>query len=179
MPLFMEWHFRIQCWIILLTPVLGGVDGNLYFLVPSMNRLNQTEPATFSILTCCAVVLCNNWLEFKETLWESSISRGDAHTVGLFRSDTLTQSYVPWLVMQYAYSKNRFRATSLQLPAGIQGNFMGTFNTKRRCAYRRLVPVRNFNSELWPIISYAYRVKIVSVLLLCNYWLEFKESLKG
>jgi hypothetical protein len=27
--------------------VLGGVDGNLHFPVPSMHRLNQTEPATF------------------------------------------------------------------------------------------------------------------------------------
>jgi hypothetical protein len=33
---------------------LGGVDGNLHFPVPSMNRLNQTEPATFSILPCWA-----------------------------------------------------------------------------------------------------------------------------
>jgi hypothetical protein len=41
------------------------------------------------------VVLCNYWLEFNETLWESSISRGDAHIVGLFWSDTLTQSYGP------------------------------------------------------------------------------------
>jgi hypothetical protein len=32
---------------ILLKPVLGGVDGNLQFPLPSMNRLNQTEPATF------------------------------------------------------------------------------------------------------------------------------------
>jgi hypothetical protein len=37
---------------ILLKPVLGGVDGNLHFPVPSMNRLNQTESATFSILSC-------------------------------------------------------------------------------------------------------------------------------
>jgi hypothetical protein len=29
--------------------LIGGVDGNLHFAVPSMNRLNQTEPATFSI----------------------------------------------------------------------------------------------------------------------------------
>jgi hypothetical protein len=35
-------------------PVLGGVDASLYLTVPSMNRLNQTEPATFSILTCWA-----------------------------------------------------------------------------------------------------------------------------
>jgi hypothetical protein len=34
--------------------VLGGVDGNLHFPVPSMNRLNQTEPATFLILPCWA-----------------------------------------------------------------------------------------------------------------------------
>jgi hypothetical protein len=26
-------------------------------------------------------------------------------------------------------------------------------------------------------MQYAYRVKIVSVLLLCNYWLEFNETL--
>jgi hypothetical protein len=33
-------------------PVLGGVDGNLHIPVPPMHRLNQTEPATFSILLC-------------------------------------------------------------------------------------------------------------------------------
>jgi hypothetical protein len=31
---------------------VGGVDGSLHLTVPSMNRLNQTEPATFSILPC-------------------------------------------------------------------------------------------------------------------------------
>jgi hypothetical protein len=41
------------------------------------------------------LVLCNYWLEFNQTLWESSISRGDAHIIGLFRSDNLTQSYGP------------------------------------------------------------------------------------
>jgi hypothetical protein len=30
-------------------PVLGGLDGNLHSSVPSMNRLNQTEHAIFSI----------------------------------------------------------------------------------------------------------------------------------
>jgi hypothetical protein len=30
----------------------------------------------------------NNWLEFNETLLESSISRGDAQIVGFFWSDT-------------------------------------------------------------------------------------------
>jgi hypothetical protein len=34
-----------------LQPVLGGMDGNLHFPVPSMNRLNQTEPSTFSVLS--------------------------------------------------------------------------------------------------------------------------------
>jgi hypothetical protein len=38
-------------WIFISTfIVLVGVDGNLHFPVPTMNRLNQTEPATFSIL---------------------------------------------------------------------------------------------------------------------------------
>jgi hypothetical protein len=30
--------------------VLGGVDGNSHFPVPSINGLNQTDPSTFSIL---------------------------------------------------------------------------------------------------------------------------------
>jgi hypothetical protein len=30
-----------------LQPVLRGEDGNLHFAVPSMNRLNQTESASF------------------------------------------------------------------------------------------------------------------------------------
>jgi hypothetical protein len=46
-------RFRVKCWI-LLKPVLGGVDGKLHFTVPSMNRLDQTEPAAFSILSCWA-----------------------------------------------------------------------------------------------------------------------------
>jgi hypothetical protein len=47
------YYFMFKCWFQ-LKPVLGGVDGNLHFPVPSMNRLNQTEPATFSILPCWA-----------------------------------------------------------------------------------------------------------------------------
>ena len=31
-------------------PVLGGVDSSLLLPVPSINRLNQTKPATFAIL---------------------------------------------------------------------------------------------------------------------------------
>jgi hypothetical protein len=31
--------------------MLLGMDGNLEFPLPSMNRLNQTEPAIFLILT--------------------------------------------------------------------------------------------------------------------------------
>jgi hypothetical protein len=38
--------FVFKCWI-LLKPVLGCVDGNLHFPVPSINRLNRTEPAIF------------------------------------------------------------------------------------------------------------------------------------
>jgi hypothetical protein len=40
----------IKCWI-LLPPVLWGIDGNLLLPLPTMNRLNQTDPATFSILS--------------------------------------------------------------------------------------------------------------------------------
>jgi hypothetical protein len=37
------------------------MDGNLHFPVPSMNRLNQTEPATFSILYC--------WTFFRDSVF--------------------------------------------------------------------------------------------------------------
>jgi hypothetical protein len=40
--------------IILSTPVLGGVEVNLHFPVPSMNRFNQTELAIILILPCWA-----------------------------------------------------------------------------------------------------------------------------
>jgi hypothetical protein len=40
-----------KCWI-LLKPVLEGVGGSLHLTVPSMNRINQNEPATFSIMQC-------------------------------------------------------------------------------------------------------------------------------
>jgi hypothetical protein len=43
--MFLNSEFHHFC--ILLKPVLGGVNGNLHFPVPSMSRLNQTEPATF------------------------------------------------------------------------------------------------------------------------------------
>jgi hypothetical protein len=99
MPLFMEWHLRVtlkvpwwppystsaevlkfkivpihvKCWI-LLKPVLG-VDGSLHLTVPSMNRFNQTEPATFSDLSCWAIfrdsyfsILCFLFLNYATTL---------------------------------------------------------------------------------------------------------------
>jgi hypothetical protein len=47
----------------------------------------------YGVKIVSGVVLCNYWLEFNETLWESSISREDAHIVGLFQSDPLTQSF--------------------------------------------------------------------------------------
>jgi hypothetical protein len=59
------------------------------------------------------LLLCNYWLEFNETLWEPSIPIGDAHIVCLFQSDTLTQIYGPWLVMQYAYIEKIFSALIL------------------------------------------------------------------
>jgi hypothetical protein len=50
----------------LLKPVLGGVDGILHLTVPSMNRVNQNEPATFSILSCWAFFRDSFFLYFKD-----------------------------------------------------------------------------------------------------------------
>jgi hypothetical protein len=57
-----------KCWI-LFEPVLGVVDSNLHFPEPSMNRLNHTESATFSIfsiLPCWAFFRGSVFLYFKE-----------------------------------------------------------------------------------------------------------------
>jgi hypothetical protein len=43
-------HFTIVLVVPLST--LRGVDGSLHLTVPFMNRLNQTEPATFSVMSC-------------------------------------------------------------------------------------------------------------------------------
>ena len=45
---------------------LWGVDGSLYFTLPSMNRLNQTEPATFAILLFWAFFMGSFFLNCKK-----------------------------------------------------------------------------------------------------------------
>jgi hypothetical protein len=52
---------------ILLKPLLGGVDGSLHLTVPSMNRFNQTEPATFSVLPSWAFFRNSYFLYFIAT----------------------------------------------------------------------------------------------------------------
>jgi hypothetical protein len=52
----------------ILLDLLGGMDGNLQFQVPSMNRLNQTEPVTFSILSCWALFWDSVYLLYLEVI---------------------------------------------------------------------------------------------------------------
>jgi glycerol-3-phosphate cytidylyltransferase-like family protein len=128
-----------------------------------------------------ALLLCNYWLEFNKTLFEPSIPRGNAHIVALFRSDTLTQRYGPWLVMQYAYRAKIISALLLC-------NYWLEFN---ETLWEASIPkgdahiVTLFGSDTltqsygpWFVMQYAYRAKIVSALLLCNYWLEFNKTLR-
>jgi hypothetical protein len=110
----------VMSFIVVIPPRRWIWEGDIVLALSVLLSVSPSVcPNCFS-----ALVLCNYWLEFNETLWEPLIPRGDAHIVGLFRSDTSTQSYGPWLVMQY-----------------------------------------------------AYRARIVSALLLCNYWLNLKETL--
>jgi hypothetical protein len=53
--------------------VLGGVEGNLHLTVPSMNRLNQTEAATFSIFAVWAFL----WILIFSILlpWSTDVHR--------------------------------------------------------------------------------------------------------
>jgi hypothetical protein len=78
---------HVKCWI-LLKPVLGGVDGSLHFTVPSMNRLNQTEPATFSMMLCWTFFRDSYFLFFNlwVTLYERNILPLTPHYVTLLRN---------------------------------------------------------------------------------------------
>jgi hypothetical protein len=60
-----------KCWT-LLKPVLGGVDVSLHLTVPSMNRLNQTEPATFSTMPCLAFFRDSYFLQFTNICFNHS-----------------------------------------------------------------------------------------------------------
>jgi hypothetical protein len=92
----------------------------------------------YSAIIFSVLLLSNYWLKLNETLWEPSIPTGDAHIVSLFRSDPLTQSYGPWLVMQYAYRANFMEPSKPRGDAHIIALFRS-----------------DTNSELWPLISYA------------------------
>jgi hypothetical protein len=127
-----------------------------------------------------ALLLCNYWLEFNETFWEPSIPRGDAHIVTLFWSDTLTQSYGSWLVMQYAY-RAKIISTLLLCNYWLEIN---------KTLWEPSIPWENahiialLGSDIltqsygpWLVMQYVYTKLFVSALLLCNYWLEFNETL--
>jgi hypothetical protein len=124
--------------------------GILFWRCPSV-RPSVCHPNFVSRL-----VLCNYWLKFNETLWESSISRGDAHIIALFQSNLLTQSYGSWLLMQYAYRaiivsvlllsnywlESQETLFKLSIPRG---------NVHIVALFRSLH--RHFNSELWSFIT--------------------------
>ena len=83
----------------------------------------------YSVSFMSAQILGNYWLYFNETSWEPSVSRVDAHITGMLWSDDFSESY-DHLIKSYRYIGN-----SHQLLVGFQGNFMGTFSIKSRCAY--------------------------------------------
>ena len=73
------------------------------------------------------------------------------HIISQFWSDDFLQSYGPLkFSINCTYSAILVRAISQQLMTGIQWNFMGSFTTKRRCAYYQPVLVGWFFTELWP-----------------------------
>jgi hypothetical protein len=55
---------NVTCWI-LLKPVLRGVEGSLQLLLPSMKRFDQTDPASFSVLTYWAFYRNSVFLYFR------------------------------------------------------------------------------------------------------------------
>jgi hypothetical protein len=81
----------LKCWIR-LKPVLGGVDGSLHFTVSSMNRLNQTEPATVSILSFWAFFgeFYFLYLVYNNLIWWTDRLRGRGVKVDNFLSSYLS-----------------------------------------------------------------------------------------
>jgi hypothetical protein len=80
--------------------------------------------------------------------------------------------------MQYACTAKIVFVLFSATTGGIQRNFVGTINTKKRCAYPCLVLVRPLISELWPLIGYALCIyqKKISMLFLCNYLQEVNKT---
>jgi hypothetical protein len=122
--------------------------------------------------------ICNYWQEFNKTLLEPSIPRRDAHIIALFRSDPSTQSYGPWLVMQYTY---RAMIVSVLFLCNVWLKFKKTL-------WKQSIPIGDkhivilFLSEPsaqsygpWLVMQYAYGAIIVSALILCIYWQEFNK----
>jgi glycerol-3-phosphate cytidylyltransferase-like family protein len=109
-----------------------------------------------------------------------TISSESAHIVDLFRSNTLTQSYGPWLIMQYAY---RVKIISALLLCNYLLEFNKTLwepskpkgDEHNVALFQSDTLTQSYGS--WLVMQYAYRAKIVSALLLCNYWLEFNYTL--
>jgi hypothetical protein len=61
--------FRDSVYLSFICPFPGLGWFKLHFPVPSMNRLNQTEPSTFSILLCWAFFRDSVFLYFNINLW--------------------------------------------------------------------------------------------------------------
>jgi hypothetical protein len=71
-----------------------GLDGSLHFTVPSMNRLNQTEPATFTILPCWAFFRDSNFLYF---VYLKSDPKSDRHQCsGVSAGRTEMNTWFQW-----------------------------------------------------------------------------------
>jgi glycerol-3-phosphate cytidylyltransferase-like family protein len=126
------------------------------------------------------LLLCNYWLEFKETLWEPSIATGDVHIVSLFRSDTLAQSYGPWLVMQYAYRAIIVSVLLLcnywlAIKETLWEPSIATGDAHIFALLRSDTSTQSYGP--WLVMQYAYRAIIISALFLCNYWLGFNKTL--
>jgi hypothetical protein len=75
-------------------PSISTEDAHIVTLFPSDILTQGYGPCfvmqyAYRTIIISPLLPCNYWLEINETLWESSISRGDAHIASLFRSDTL------------------------------------------------------------------------------------------
>jgi hypothetical protein len=113
--------FVFKCWI-LLKPVQGDVDGNLHFSIPSMNRLNQTEPATFSILSCWAFFRDSVFLYFVNhnilimcsSYFLNIISLARGHDLKLFHQQTALACLHVWKTFQHNLFRFLSRYTMLE-----------------------------------------------------------------
>jgi hypothetical protein len=133
---------------------------NLHFPVPSMNRLNQTEPATFSILP--------SWAFFRDSVFLYLI---DKHFNWLHTSFHLNYIYIfgekvqKFLRCDVSLFRN---CMFLLLNWEISGNIKGPLRTKKHINFVLFSSFNCFCNFFWFCFVYCHQHSYNEYYLICH-----------